>query len=558
MMITARIAPGLLILLLQGCGPDIPVTDLQGDGGAGGPDLAAPVDLGPPLQPGDPGPAEVTFAVRSDRGVHAISSLIYGSSGARDIATNRQALVRSGGNRLTAYNWETNASNAGNDYCFQNDAYLGTTDTPGDAVHPLLTTARDHGAAALLTVPVVDYVAGDKKGGSGPPGCSGDVRKSGANYLDTRMKKNRAQKGAPFAATPDPTDAYVNQDEFVSWVKGAVPGARVLYALDNEPDLWASTHAEVHPQAVGYDELCQRNIDYAKAIKAVAPDAKITGFVSYGWQGYVNLQNAPDQGKKGEFIDYYLGRMSAAETAAGKRLIDYLDLHWYPEARGDNIRITAPGTSAGLVEARVQAPRSLWDESYTESSWITGSINGPIRLLPRLLDKIAKNYPGTQLAFTEWNYGGGGHISGAIAAADVLGIFGREGVGAASIWELSADESYLYAGLTAYRNFDGAGGAFGDTSIEATNSDRVKASVYASLDAGSPARVILLAINKTTGPLRAGITVAHPTSFGHARVYTLTSAGARLFPAATIAAVAQNAFNYAMPAQSISVLVPGP
>jgi len=31
---------------------------------------------------------------------------------------------RDGGNRWTAYNWETNASNAGSDYLYENDAYL--------------------------------------------------------------------------------------------------------------------------------------------------------------------------------------------------------------------------------------------------------------------------------------------------------------------------------------------------------------------------------------------------------------------------------------------------
>lgn len=39
--------------------------------------------------------------------------------------------VRQGGNRMTAYNWETNASNAGNDYRNQNDGYMSTSDTPG-------------------------------------------------------------------------------------------------------------------------------------------------------------------------------------------------------------------------------------------------------------------------------------------------------------------------------------------------------------------------------------------------------------------------------------------
>ena len=102
----------------------------------------------------------------------------------------------------------------------------------------------------------------------------------------------------------------------------------------------------------------------------------------------------------------------------------------------------------------------------------TAALKGPIALLPWLSTKITSQYPGTRLAFTEWNYGGGGHISGAVATADVLGVFGRDGVALACIWPLNADERFTYAGLRAFRNYDGRGGAFGDVSLPATSSDR--------------------------------------------------------------------------------------
>src|SRR6185312_179688 len=84
----------------------------------------------------------------------------------------------------------------------------------------------------------------------------------------------------------------------------------------------------------------------------------------------------------------------------------------------------------------------LWDPTYTETSWISqwgtwvGSPgnNGPIKLLPRVQRDIDDFNPGTKIAITEYNYGGNNHISGAIAQADALGIFGREGVFAANIW----------------------------------------------------------------------------------------------------------------------------
>src|SRR5699024_3450689 len=143
-----------------------------------------------------------------------------------------------------------------------------------------------------------------------------------------------------------------------------------------------------------------------------------------------------------------------ASDAAGKRLVDDLDLHWYPEATGGGVRITGTETTAAVAAARVQAPRSLWDPTYTENSWITNDyLHAPIQLLPRVQARIAAHNPGTGIAMTEWNYGGGQHISGAIASADVLGIFGRQGVRLATLWELHPeDETYTYAAFRAYRN----------------------------------------------------------------------------------------------------------
>ena len=193
----------------------------------------------------------------------------------------------------------------------------------------------------------------------------------------------------------------------------------------------------------------------------MVPEALVLGPVSCGWEGYLTLQNAPDAAADGDFLDWYMDRLRLASVAAGHQLIDVLDLHWYPEATGGRERITDTGTSSAVVEARLQAPRSLWDPTYTEATWITQwSTQGPIALLPRLEAKIAAHDPGLMLSLSEYNYGGGQDISGGIAQADVLGILGRYGVYAAALWELSADESFIYGAFAMYRNYDGQGSAF--------------------------------------------------------------------------------------------------
>jgi hypothetical protein len=355
----------------------------------GGDDAAQPIDagldgeVGTIVEPGDPGAADVRVDVRVDRERATISPLLYGVNGGADVARDRPTVQRSGGNRLTAYNWENNASNAGSDYCFQNDrTFGGPGSAPAAAYRELLDDARARGTAALVTVPIVDHVAADHDdrgdGGQGPPACVGDVRNSGADYLDTRFVANVARKGSPFAATPDTGDRTVYQDEAIDFVRRGWSDVRVLVDLDNEPDLWSSTHARIHPAPVTYAELLERTTRFAAAVKDAWPTAEVLGFVSYGFAGYETLQNAPDAGGR-RFLPFFLDGLRAAEATAGHRLVDYLDLHWYPEARGDGVRISDVADGAGAA-ARVQAPRSLWDPTYREDSWIaTTSCRGRSR-----------------------------------------------------------------------------------------------------------------------------------------------------------------------------------
>ncbi len=420
---------------------------------------------------------------------------------------------------------------------------------PAAPLAPGIEHALAHDAGIVITVPIIGYVAADKKGG-------GDVHKSGANYLETRFRRSEPRKGEAFTLTPDANAPVVYQDEFVNWVKSKFlqdhEDRPVFFALDNEPDLWAHTHKQVHPKNPTYAEIVKRTVEYASAIKDVTPKAQIFGPVNYGWQGYVRLQDAPDAAGR-DFQEVYLKELAAAEKTAGKRLLDVLDVHWYPEAQGGGKRVSGPETGPEVVAARVQSPRSLWDANYTESSWITNNVlHAPIKLLPRLKDKIDKNYPGTKLAMTEYNFGGGDHISGAIAEADVLGIFGREGVFAACKWPLSGKEKFIAAGMRMFSDFDGKGGAFGDLSVSASTDNVADSSIYASVEK-KEGRMVIVAINKTAHDLAASLRIEHGAAYKEAEAYQLTSAGVEAKEAGKIE-VKDGQFDYTMPSFSVSTI----
>jgi hypothetical protein len=513
------------------------------------------------VEPDELGPTDVVLTVRSDGALVPISPWVYGINGNANFAELRHGLVRHAGQRWSAYNWENNASNAGAadmagaDYEYQNDSFLAESDTPGAAVLEPLQAAEAAQTATLLSVAILDDVAADKL-------ADGDVRNSGTDWLVQRFEKNHPQNPAGATTTPDRSDDAVYQDDFVLWARSGFEGTDVLFCLDTTPDLWRRFHPTLHPDPVSYEELVDRTIRFATAVKAIWPAAPVVGYGSFGWSGWEWLADpvtgdaAPDSEGKGAFVDYWLQALSSAEAVAGQRLIDFVDLHWHPEASANGVRILEDDNSPEVAEARVQAPRSLWDVTFVEDSWITDvAIPGePISWLPRTLERIEQFYPGTRLAIGEWGFGGENHISGALATADALGWFGRYGVGLAA--HTGEPGPFTLAAFAAFRNFDGEGARFGDTALTTVTDDIVRTSVHAAVDWADQNRLVVIAINRSQDPLITGLCIAHPTRFTRADTWVLDATAAAVRPSQALSAAGTNAFQFTLPAQSVLVIVP--
>ena len=139
-----------------------------------------------------------------------------------------------------------------------------------------------------------------------------------------------------------------------------------------------------------------------------------------------------------------------------------------------------------------------------DESWIaqSGPAGGVVRLIPRMRDWVNTNYPGTQLAITEYNWGALDHINGAVTQADVLGIFGREGLDLATLWGPPNSNQPGAFAFRMYRNYDGAHHTFGDTSVRAASADQDKVSIYA---AKRSADDVLLHFNHTRARTKPNI-----------------------------------------------------
>lgn len=543
--------------------------------------------------------ADVNFSINSSQSVHSISPYIYGSNSSS--ITNR-TFDRGGGNRWTGYNWENNASNAGADWYHHSD-YLFTNgqanQPPGAGALGMIQSAAAAGRAALVTIPIAGYVAADGNGTVDETQAAPSSR-----WKQVVAKKATIYPGSPLSTNPNKTDGYVFTDEFVNWTETTKQANQpVWYSLDNEPGLWGEalpvgwqsgvepnpccnpangvnpspegrTHPLIHPYAPTFAEMRDKTIAHASAIKSVNPNALVFGGVGYGWNEFTTLQGAPDavtspahpggdQSGEMHYYEWLLQQVRNEEIVQGHKLMDVIDLHWYPEATGGGVRITGSETTSAVVNARVQAPRSLWDPTYTETSWISqwgtwvGSPGnpGPIKLLPRLQRDVDDFNPGTKISITEYNYGGGNHYSGGIAQADVLGTLGREGVFAAAWWDAGSGSSYVNAAFNIYRNYNGTGGKFGDVSVDANTSNIANSAVYASVDSSNPNRMVIVAINRTANSQVAGISVTNDRIFDHAEVYALNSSSANIVRQSDIALDLLNAFQYTMPAWSVTTLV---
>ena len=503
-----------------------------------------------------------------------ISPYIYGINFYSGITGAPPLLTfdRAGGNRWTAYNWETNASNAGSDYIYNNDNYLSSSAVPAESVRTFIAGDQSHGVASLVTLQLQGLVSADESGPvsvANPPDLT---------RFKTVVDKKSTVSNVPFTITPPTADASVYMDEFV-WaldqkffgmgIFGASPTHPTFISLDNEPELWNSTHLEVEgPTAITSDNYITKTINLSKALKDQFPNIVIFGPAHYGFQGIYNWQGelGATPGGRTWFPDKYLQALETASTTYGKPLVDVYDFHWYVEEYDSSgtriLDLTSTTLSDAQVQLIVQSPRALWDPTFTDSGnsnpWIYQELgNTPINLLGRLAAKINAENPGMKISITEYENGGWNHIAGTIAQADNLGIFGSQGLFAASFWPPNGTYSYALAGFRAYRGFDGVNASFGDTSLEATSSNVQNVVVYASKDSTTPGRTVMVAINRSTS---AQVTAINGlTLAGTAHLYQITRASAQgQNPVAPVAigtmTVGGSSMTITLPALSVTTI----
>lgn len=547
-------------------------------------------------QPSPAAPQATGLALQVDLAAarFPIDPLIYGvnsyglseSEAAALAAAINLPIRRWGGNTTSRYNWQTDFYNTGSDYFFENIPAEGrvASELPNNsATNRFIAANRAAGIESLITVPLIGWVAKNSPD-QHPFDCGFRVSRYQAQQAtdpyDPDCGNGIAAAGNPNFAVGeritgnDPTDTSITADpSFVqAWVEhlvgrfgGATAGGVRFYALDNEPGLWNETHRDVFPGYLSFDELTNRGIAYAQAIKAADPNALILGPVQDGWTryfyasygSYTDAMAQADRDAKGvPFVVWYLQQFRQAEQTSGQRLLDYLDLHYYPQASGVTLQ---PAGDADRQALRLRSTRALWDPSYVDESWIVDTEGGntSVQLLPRMRAWRDTFYPGTKLAITEYNWGGLEHINGALTQADVLGIFGRERLDMAMLWgPPTADQPGAFA-LRMYRNYDGSGSSFGDQGLPASSADQERVAIYAAERSSDGALTIML-INKSSTAEAISLTFAHGAngnSIGTIEQYRYSSADLTQITRLSDQNLNGSLLNTTLPASSITLLV---
>ncbi|PYQ17838.1 MAG: cellulase, partial [Acidobacteria bacterium] len=518
----------------------------------------------------------VTVAVDAAANRHAISPLVYGVHFAPTATLQdlNATVNRYGGNSSGRYNWLENIDNRGGDYFFESIPYPDPAQ--GELGDTFISTTKAGGAEPFLTMPMVGWVARTNAFRDtlcsfsvakypGQTGADGDCGSGCLAGPDTYP----CQTGTPFLAA-DPTDASIPADgafqqNWMAHIKGvfgpASLGGLRYWGLDNEPTIWHNVYWDVHPLPADTDEMRAKMIDYGSRIKSVDPTAQVLGPEEWGWDAYFysgkdqqllsqvacNGPDCPDRLAQGglDYTAYLLDQLHQYEAGGGGRILDMLTEHFYPQT-GE----FSPDTSPATQDLRNRSTRGLWDPNYVNESFI----NDTVRLIPRMKDWVDTYYPGTKIGLTEYDWGADNHINGATAEADLLGIFGREGLDMALKWNPPVLGSPVAKAFQMYRNYDGAKSTFGDTSVSATsaaNPDNLAA--FAAERTSDSALTVMVVNKQRVGSITTTVNLANYAATGNVEVWQLTSANS--ITHVTDFAYAGGTFSRSLPPQTVTLFV---
>ena len=212
------------------------------------------------------------------------------------------------------------------------------------------------------------------------------------------------------------------------------PNSIRYWNMDNEPEIWSGTHDDVCPVQPSVETFMQAYFDVAKKARALYPDIKLVGPVPCNeWQWY-NWDNQRIQLGQNYYVwlEYFIKRIGEEQQDSGVRLLDVLDIHFYPyeTSPSDIVQLHRVWFDTTYDYPGANGVKRLgqwgWDNSITREYIFT-------RCRDWLEQYMGPDH-GVTFGVTEMGIKGDNPNVTAVWYASTLGVFADEGVELFTPW----------------------------------------------------------------------------------------------------------------------------
>jgi hypothetical protein len=457
-------------------------------------------------------PAQVEITVDAAKGKIPVSPRIYGRNNSlsdnpgnpvktEEWTRYRDAGVRMfrecGGNNSTKYNWKLKLSSHpdwynnvyGHDWDYQAKSLQDNMkDVWGMFGFQLIgwaagTDRYNFDAGAFNNNQWSPAVNSNWAGGSGPGKKPGDPMK----YL------------VPWSAA-DTTGILDHWFGPAGTGIGIDPEMFRIWDMDNEPEIWGGTHDDIISKPQTAEEFLTKYFAVAKEARKRYPGIRLAGPVTCNeWQWYNwNNETIQADGRKYVWIEYVIKRVAEEQKASGVKLLDILDLHFYPgEKKAKDI---------------LQLHRVWFDRTYnypganglkriTDGGWDNSQTREYVFARCReWLDQYFGKDNGITLCVSEAGIEGNDPNVTALWYASTMGVFMDEGVEIFTPWTW---KNGMWEALHLYSRYNR------DQRVDSVSSDGEMVSAYSTVNAAGTAMTVMLVNREETAVRKAKVKVAN-------------------------------------------------
>lgn len=251
--------------------------------------------------------------------------------------------------------------------------------------------------------------------------------------------------------------------------------------MDNETEIWSGTHDDVVPKPISAEEFMQKYFAVAKKAREKFPDIKLVGPVTANeWQWYNWPTPINHEGRNYPWLEYFIKRVAEEQKATGIKLLDVMDIHFYPPTKVDDeiVQLHRVFFDRNYVYPGANGVKNVngsWDNSQNKE-YIFGRIND-------WMNKYLGTNHGITLGMTEIGIEGDNANATAVWYASTMGEFMKHGVEIFAPWHWKPG---MWETLHLLSKYNKTSSVFGESSNETL------VSAYPSINASQDSMTVVL------------------------------------------------------------------